>query len=491
VAKTIAKNVVINTAITFINIAYPFFVLPWVLRVLQPESIGIVNWAQSFVGYFTLLASLGIPLYAVRETARRQSSRKSLELFFSNILILSCLSALVCFGVYCAVVFLVPAFAAYRLLFVIAGLTIILNAFSIDWFFVGTEQFAVLLKRNIVIKAIGLVATYVFIRSPADYVLYVLITIFSLSGSNVWNLVIVFRRYTLFRVRVGLLSLLRLVKKSSVMFSINIVLTISQNIAVTLMGFFGGYNAVGQYSTTYKIFQVFMTLSGAIFGVLMPRLTATFGEGKEDDYHADVTRYLNYIMIIVVYMSVFAFIMGEPFIMVFSGEKYRDSVWMLMIIAPVIMISGVSASISYILYFARKKEKIVLAADIVSALVTFATLALLWSRIGIVVAPLSFLLSEISLFIVLLVFMEKGHRKTILNADKLIILASGALVGGLLAALRLLQLPDLVLLAAGGLVSLAAYVALLVFVFRFGPAVQLFGLLSSLLARKARKQEEP
>lgn len=64
---------------------FPLITFPYVSRVLQPENIGKVNFSGTYVGYFSLIASLGIATYAVRECAAVRDDRKNLSSVASEI----------------------------------------------------------------------------------------------------------------------------------------------------------------------------------------------------------------------------------------------------------------------------------------------------------------------------------------------------------------------------------------------------------------------
>ncbi|MBD5408329.1 MAG: oligosaccharide flippase family protein [Treponema sp.] len=69
-AASIKSNYIFNTFRTVLNLIVPLIVFPYISRVLGPESLGKVEFANSIVSYFVLFTALGIPTYGIRETAR-------------------------------------------------------------------------------------------------------------------------------------------------------------------------------------------------------------------------------------------------------------------------------------------------------------------------------------------------------------------------------------------------------------------------------------
>ena len=65
----IRKNTVYNMIKTCSGIVFPLLTFPYLSRVLTPEYVGKCHFSSTFVSYFSLVASLGLPAYAIRECA--------------------------------------------------------------------------------------------------------------------------------------------------------------------------------------------------------------------------------------------------------------------------------------------------------------------------------------------------------------------------------------------------------------------------------------
>lgn len=68
--STVQKNTLFNVVKTFSSILYPLITFPYVSRILMPENVGKVNFGNSIVSYFSLIATLGISTYATRECSK-------------------------------------------------------------------------------------------------------------------------------------------------------------------------------------------------------------------------------------------------------------------------------------------------------------------------------------------------------------------------------------------------------------------------------------
>ncbi len=67
---------------------FPLITFPYAARIFMADGIGQINFLSSIVSYITLLTSLGIPMYAIRETARVRDNQKELSKTTIEILLL-------------------------------------------------------------------------------------------------------------------------------------------------------------------------------------------------------------------------------------------------------------------------------------------------------------------------------------------------------------------------------------------------------------------
>ena len=67
--RSIKINTVFNIIKMCSSMVLPLITFPYVSRILQPANVGRVNFSETFVGYFSLIACLGISTYGIRECA--------------------------------------------------------------------------------------------------------------------------------------------------------------------------------------------------------------------------------------------------------------------------------------------------------------------------------------------------------------------------------------------------------------------------------------
>ena len=98
--KSIKYNFIFNLMRNLSSILFPMITLPYLSRVLQPEGIGKINFADQFVAYFVILASLGIPLYGTREIAKVRDDREKLNEVFNEIFIINIVTSIIAYSLF-------------------------------------------------------------------------------------------------------------------------------------------------------------------------------------------------------------------------------------------------------------------------------------------------------------------------------------------------------------------------------------------------------
>ena len=64
--KSMKENAILNALRTLAGIVFPLITYPYISRVLGADNLGKINFANSIVSYFSLLAALGISTLTVK-----------------------------------------------------------------------------------------------------------------------------------------------------------------------------------------------------------------------------------------------------------------------------------------------------------------------------------------------------------------------------------------------------------------------------------------
>lgn len=68
--NSIKKNIIYSAILTTSNYVIQLVTFPYLSRMLGVENIGIVNFVDGIVNYFTMISMLGLNILGIREVAK-------------------------------------------------------------------------------------------------------------------------------------------------------------------------------------------------------------------------------------------------------------------------------------------------------------------------------------------------------------------------------------------------------------------------------------
>lgn len=153
----------------------PIAVTPYVARVLGEDGSGKYSFSFSIITYFTLFAALGFSTYAQREMAKHQGNKSKQSALFWEIMIARLIPVSITLIVYGILLACNVYGSDYTLLMTIMSLNVIAIAFDIAFFHQANEEFGRMVISNIIVKAFGIAAIFIFVKTHDDLWIYTLI----------------------------------------------------------------------------------------------------------------------------------------------------------------------------------------------------------------------------------------------------------------------------------------------------------------------------
>ena len=142
-------------------------------RILGVDKIGAVEFGKNFVGYFALLASLGINNYGNRTIATVNKDTNKRQKTFSEIYTLQFMLGILVLSIYYTYV----AFfhVGEKTILYIVSIYLVSAILDINWFFFGMEEFKITVTRNSIFKILSTICIFLFVKDSNDLIMYILI----------------------------------------------------------------------------------------------------------------------------------------------------------------------------------------------------------------------------------------------------------------------------------------------------------------------------
>ena len=393
---SLGVNFIFNILKTLMGVIFPLITFPYVARILGPEYMGKIDYAQANITYFTLIAGFGISGYAVREGARIRDDKERLNRFSGEMLAVNLVTVSIAY-ILCFLSLLVPKFAPYRGLMLIFSSTIILSAIGLEWLYNVYEDYQYITVRSFVFQVISMILLFTCVKAEGDYVIYALILICSSVGSNIMNL---FRSRKYIRLRVLFnKNFFSHIKPMFYIFIMNIAASIYLIMDRSMLGFLTGDDTeVGLYSAAIKITTVITSLMNTVRVVMTPRVSYFVQNDKKQ------AERLNYMAIKLVCMfsipcAIGLFFLSDKVLLLFAGNKYlaaTDTLKILLMDVVFAAINGVVINQIFISYRKDKKASMAVIIGAVTNLILNSFTIPLFGKEG---AAISTVASEVAIFV--------------------------------------------------------------------------------------------
>ena len=364
---SIKKNFAYKSVLTLSTYLINFITFPYVARVLGVERIGLVNFVDNTVNYFLLFATMGVGLLGVREIAAVKEDKKRRDQVYSSVLALNLLFTLVSLGIYLLCVVTIPKLCQYDELFYIGTAKILFTVFLVEWFFTGVENFRYITLRSILIKVLYIISVFLFVRDTSDYRLYFILTV----GVVVLNALInqlYIREFV--RVRWNNIQLFKYLKQNVTLGIYTLMTSMYLTFNVMYLGLVSNNTEVGYYTTAFKLYSVVLGFFTAFTNVMLPRMSSLLANGEKDRFQELVIRSFSVMSTCCIPLILCSMIMAPQIVYILSGPGYEGAILPMRIIMPAAFAVGVAQVLAIQVLMPMKKDKVLLVASIIGAVVS-------------------------------------------------------------------------------------------------------------------------
>lgn len=350
---------------------FPLITFPYAARIFMADGIGQINFLSSIISYVTLLTSLGIPMYAIRETARVRDNPKELSKTAIEILLLHFCFTLIGYIAVFIIAFSVPKVTTDIPLFLLLSTSILFTTIGCDWFYQGIEDFKYITIRAITIRAICLILLFLFVHTKDDLIYYAAYTVLSCVGNNIFNFIRL-RKY----IKPSLISfeILDIKKHLSPVFRIfvlNLIVSIYINLDTVMLGFLQNTSAVGYYTGASKLTKMLLGIVTSLGTVMVPRLSNLVKNGQTEEFKKLSQKAVDYVIAFSFPLFLGLFATSSTLIELFCGPSYAPAVPTLQILSPILLFIALSNVLGIQMLYPQGKENIVIRCTMVGALVNF------------------------------------------------------------------------------------------------------------------------
>lgn len=401
--NSLAKNYIFNLVYQLLTVITPIITTPYVSRILGATNIGIYGYTFSIVTYFVLFGSLGIAMYGQREIAYVQNDKnKQTKIFWELVLIrlfTNTIALVIFYFFFCRN-------GDYSTYYLILIFELVANAVDVSWYFMGIEDFGKPVIRNIIVKLLGLVCIFIFVKERNDLWKYLLIYSLSDFLGNITLWFYVPKAVSLIPFKN--LSFSLHFRPIMSLFIPQIATQVYTVLDKTMVGnITGDMTEVGYYDNAQKIVKALLCIVTAMSSVMSSRIASTFAEGNKENMKEYLNQSIRLVWMIAVPFSFGIIAISAVFVPWYFGEGYEPVRYLMCATTPILLAIGLS-NITGIQYLIQVGEqRIYTFSVVVGAFINMLFNFILINQIGTLGAVFSTVLAEYSILFIQLYFVHK------------------------------------------------------------------------------------
>ncbi len=394
--KSLGVNFIFNLIRTLMGVIIPLVTFPYSSRVLGPEALGKVDYAQANLTYFTLIQAFGIGGYAIREGARIRDDKKKMNAFASDMLTINLITAGIAYALFFGAL-AIPKLHAYRGLMLIFSTGIILSAIGVEWLYNIYEDYQYITIRSFLFQIISVVILFTCVKSENDYMWYALSMVISSVGSNVMNFLRA-RKYVRFKIQFSK-RLRQHLKPMFYIFLLDVASSVYLVMDRSMLGYMTGDDAeVGLYAAAIKIATILTSFFSALYTVTRPRAAYMMerDEAQADRLNETTARL---ILLFSIPSALGMCFLSRQVLNVFAGYKYLEVTSTLRVLMLNVIVATFNGFLINQLFIVHRKDKWASTGVVIGAITNICLNAITIPLYGKFGAAVSTVAAELAIFI--------------------------------------------------------------------------------------------
>ena len=360
-ADSIFKNQFFNMTMQVLNLLFPILAIPYTTRLFGPEILGEVNFANSVVQYFILIASAGIPVYATREIAKARDDASLLRKKFKELAILQIVFTVFSLLIYAIVIVSIERFRNYMYVYIFLGLQVLSYAFNFVWFLQGIEKYRYAAISTFISKLINVILIFTLLKTREDFYIYAFIVGITLVINAAINMLCSIDLLKHFKSKEKLDINYNTVKSHvysiMVFFLSDVAIKVYTAMDQTMLGVLDSSESVAYYSMSIRLEKVVVTLITSMAVVMIPRISNSIKNNKLEDVKKYVSMSINIVYLIAIPAIFGVLAIGEEIIPIFLGEEFLQSIGVFKLVSSLFIIIGLSNVFGMQIMIPYGKEK--------------------------------------------------------------------------------------------------------------------------------------
>ncbi|QIK61570.1 oligosaccharide flippase family protein [Dysgonomonas sp. HDW5A] len=367
------------------NLLVPLITYPYLIRVVGPEMYGTVVFAQSIIGYFSLVIEFGFNISGTKSISENVHDTRKISEVVSSILLLKLMLWIICLGVLALCMWMLPVMREHKILYLFA-FTFTFNEFLFpQFFFQGIEKLKYVTFINVFTRSIFLVLVFFVIKDQSDYFK---IPLLNGLGAFIGGMIALYIVFVKEKIRFVLPSI-QIMKtyfiESFTIFSTKLSYNLRDKTVIVLVGILFTKTVVAYYDLAMKLVGLFTSLYQTVPVAVLPRLI------KNRNHSFSKLVFIATIFVGVLY-SLLIFIFSKQIVLFLGGEELAPAIPYVILLTISATFFAVNTLLNYYLIINSDKN-IMLKTTFYSLFLFIALLPILFLKCNLYVLVIIFISS--------------------------------------------------------------------------------------------------
>jgi O-antigen/teichoic acid export membrane protein len=428
---------------------------------MHADGIGIVNFYNSIISYIIIIVGLGIPLYAVREIARVRNNKKELDQTTVEIFLLHSILTILGYLVVFVLCLTVPKIYSNTYLFLLLSLSISFTTIGCEWYYQGMEDYKYITIRAIIIRLLCVFMLFLFVHTKEDIMWYGAYIVFGTVGNNIFNFIRLRKLIDIKNIDIKRINPFKHLKSVSKVFVLTVISTMYISLNSIFLGFTSNDSAVGYYTSGIKIFSIVFGIIAALTAVMIPHFSNLFAEKKDEEFKFLARKIYRFVISVTLPLTIGLIIASPYAVVLLCGDSFEPAVLVSQIIAPLLLIVGLSNVFGMQILYPIGRIDIIIKAAIFASIIDILVLILTikQSQTG---AALGYLCAEIVATVSMYILGKKHIPIRVFDKSLINYVVAGVFMTLLLLIIRSLNVSNLIMTLVMLIVGVFSYSIILI-----------------------------
>lgn len=407
--KILIKNIFSVGIIQISNYIFPLITIPIVSRIIGPDKFGVINFAASFVAYFTLIIGFGFDLTATRRVASDPLNEKNRNKVFSEVFSSQCFLLLFSVLIFIVCLFFVPQLKGEKEVAIYTFITCFATVMTQNWLFQAMQDLHKIAILSLIGKIVFTVIVLSTIHMKSDYYWQPLALSVSQIGIALVSFFWSIKKYNLKLLKVSFKSCLNLLWDEKTFFFSLCVINIYTTTTIVVLGITNSSTDVGYYTAGQKLILIMqMIITIPLTQAIFPYIGKAFGDSFEKGIMV-VQKIIPIVFVFTFVSGILIFFLSPYFISFFYGDKFAPAIIICRILAFIPMIIALSTIVGIHVMINLKMDKIFFKVTLIGAIFGMILNLSFVRYFGYVGAAITWFMTELFVFSSLLVMIHKKN----------------------------------------------------------------------------------